>query len=384
MGKYDYTGKKVYMGIDVHKKTYACVSICDGHVVKKDTMPAEPSVLIAYIENNFSNAIIETAYEAGFSGFHLHRQLADVGIKNNVVHPGSIEVASRDRVKTDKRDAKKLATQLSAGRIRCIYVPSLEQESKRSASRLRDNIVKLRHQVGQKIKALLFTQGLIKGEDDTILNKKWLTKKVSEVQQLGFPEGYCYTIKRYAEQWLHFTDDLKAIKSELLSMQSEREQALLSIYKSAPGIGDLTALKLKDELGDMRQFLNEKKLFNYLGFTPVEYSSGEHIRQGHMSRQGRAMLRHIFVESAWVAIKKDPSLMKVYQRISKTRGSKRAIVGVARRLAGRLRACVQNGVFYTIGSMQEVDVKQPVTRDLVAIPVASKSSHVAEFGARTL
>jgi|CXWL01.1.fsa_nt_gi transposase len=373
MGKYDYTGKKVYMGIDVHKKTYACVSICEGNVVKKDTMPAEPSVVIAYIKNHFSNAIIETAYEAGFSGFHLHRQLINAEIKNHVVHAGSIEVASRDRVKTDKRDAKKIATQLAAGRLSGIYVPSLEQEAKRSASRLRDSIVKLRHQVGQKIKSLLFTQGLISGEDDTILSKKWLIKKMTEVQQLGYPEGYYYTIKQYSEQWLRFTEDLKKIKNELLAMQSEKEQMLLSLYKSAPGVGDITALKLKDELGDMTQFSNEKKLFNYLGFTPVEYSSGENIRQGHMSRQGRAVLRHIFVESAWVAIKKDPTLMEVYQRIAKTRGAKRAIVGVARRLAGRLRACVQNGVFYEIKPLQEqeADVKHQVMRDPVAVPVDS-------------
>lgn len=364
MGRYDYTGKKVYMGIDVHKKTYVCVSVCEGDVVKKDSMSAEPAALITYIKNYFSGAMLETAYEAGFSGFHLHRQLVNAGIKNSVVHPGSIEVASRDRVKTDKRDAKKLAIQLSAGRIRGIYVPTLEQEAKRNASRLRDNFLKFRHQMALKIKALLFTQGLIKGEDDTVLSKKWLNKKVLEVQQLNFPEAYYYTLKRYAEQWLRLTDDLKTIRNELFSMQSEQERALLSIYKSAPGIGDLTALKLKDELGDMRQFSNEKKLFSYIGFTPVEHSSGEYVRQGHISRQGRATLRHIFVESAWIAIKKDASLMTIYQRIAKTRGGKRAIVGVARRLAGRLRACVQNGVFYTIGSEslqeQKVDVKQPV------------------------
>lgn len=87
MGNYNYNNK-VYIGIDVHKKTYVCVSVCDGHVVKKDTMPAEPSVLIAYIKNHFSNTNIETAYEAGFSRFHLHRQLTASGIKNLVVNPG--------------------------------------------------------------------------------------------------------------------------------------------------------------------------------------------------------------------------------------------------------------------------------------------------------
>ena len=84
MVKYDYTGKEVYMGIDVHKKTYACVSICEGSIIKKDTMAAKPQVLITYIKNHFSNAIITTAYEAGFSGFYLHRQLINAGIKKIV------------------------------------------------------------------------------------------------------------------------------------------------------------------------------------------------------------------------------------------------------------------------------------------------------------
>ncbi len=144
MGKYDYTGKTVYMGIDVHKKTYACVSICDGEVVKKDTMQADPTSLIEYIHNQFKGATVNTVYEAGFSGFHLHRELVKATINNRIVHPGAIEVATRDRVKTDKRDAKKMAVQLAAGRLQGIYVPTLEQEAKRSASRLRDNIVKLR------------------------------------------------------------------------------------------------------------------------------------------------------------------------------------------------------------------------------------------------
>jgi transposase len=359
MGKYDYTGKVVYMGIDVHKKTYACVSICEGEVVKKDTMQADPAGLIAYIQNQFSGAKVETVYEAGFSGFHLHRELVKAGINNRVAHPGSIEVATRDRVKTDKRDAKKLATQLAAGRLKGIYVPTLAQEAKRSASRLRDTIVKLRHQVGQKMKALLFTQGLILSEDDTVLSKRWLNKKVAQVNRLNYPAGFYYTVKRYADQWISFTQDLTQIKKELLAMQTEKEKALLKIYKSAPGIGDIAALKLKDELADMQQFSNEKKLFNYLGFTPVEYSSGEHVRQGPISRQGRASLRHVFVEAAWIAIHKDPQLKEVYQRLAKTRGGKRAIVGVARRLAGRLRSCVQQGVLYEIKPLQTetVDAK---------------------------
>jgi transposase len=310
-------------------------------------MPANPAILIAYIKNNFSNAEVKTAYEAGFCGFHLHRSLIGAGIKNRVIHPGSIEVASRDRVKTDKRDAKKIAIQLAAGRLSCIYIPTLEQEAKQSVTRLRDNIVKLRHKIGQKFKSLLFTQGLIKGDDDTVIGKKWLKLKLAEAKN-ALPFELCYTLEHYAQQWLQFTENLKKIEKDSLAMQSEKEQALLSIYKSSPGVGNITALKLKDELGDMQQFSNEKQLFSFLGFTPVEYTSGEHVRQGHMSRQGRGVLRHIFIESAWVAIQKDPELMEIYQRTAKTRGGKRAIVGIARRLAGRLRSCVRLGVHYEI------------------------------------
>src|SRR5204862_8124907 len=135
--------------------------ICEREIVKRDSMPARPKTLVSYLINAFSGSEkINTAYEAGFSGFHLHRYLVSCGINNKVVHPGSIEVASRNRVKTDKRDSLKIARQLSANRLRGIFVPSQEREEKRSLTRLRTNILKLRHQVGQQFKALLFTQGL--------------------------------------------------------------------------------------------------------------------------------------------------------------------------------------------------------------------------------
>ena len=111
----DYTSKTVYIGIDVHKKTYAVTAICNKEVVKKDTMTADCNNLLRYITKYFKGAVIYTAYEAGFSGFHLHRFLIKNGVKNIVVHPASIEVSSRDRVKTDKRDSLKIASQLSNG-----------------------------------------------------------------------------------------------------------------------------------------------------------------------------------------------------------------------------------------------------------------------------
>jgi len=353
MKRYNCTGKVIYVGIDVHKKTYSCVSICEGEIVRRDTMPARPEILLNYLKNSFSDATqINTAYEAGFSGFHLHRYLIFQGINNIVVNPSSIEVSSRDRVKTDKRDALKIAIQLSVGRLHGIFVPASEREEKRSITRLRSNILSARNRAGRQFKSLLFTQGLIDMADDTVICEKWISKKLKEVVAGGYTNDFYYSLNQYAELWMHLTKQMKEIESRL-TMQAEEDKILHMLYESVPGIGPIHARQLANELGDMKQFKNEKQLFSYTGLTPSEHSSGEHTRQGHITRQGNSVLRKILIEAAWVAIKKDPGLDKIFKRLANTRGKKRAIVGVARRLIGRIRICILTGVFYEIKSTEE-------------------------------
>jgi transposase len=261
-----YKGKIVYTGIDVHKKTYSCVSICGGVVVKRVRMPAKPEALLHYLKHSFPNARMNTGYEAGFSGFHLHRYLLAAGINNQVIHPGSIEVASRDRVKTDKRDALKLATQLAAGRLRGIFVPSQEREEKRSVTRLRSRVMSARQRLGHQIKALLYTQGLIESDDDTIVSERWISTKLSETSRAGFSQDFCVTLNHYAQQWKHLNQSIKKIERRLY-VQASQDSGLQSIYESVPGIGPTHARQLVNELGDMSQFKNEKKLFSYTGLT---------------------------------------------------------------------------------------------------------------------
>src|SRR3990167_10967042 len=358
MKTYDYTNKVVYVGLDVHKKTYSCVSICDGEVVKRDTMPADHGLLLRYLKNTFAGtASIKTAYEAGFSGFCLHRYLIENGIDSIVVHPGSIEVSSRNRVKTDKRDALKIATQLSVGRLHGIFVPSSEQEDQRNATRLRLNMVKLRHQIGSEFKALLFTHNLIAGDDDTQLSQTWILKKLSVIESGNYPRYFKYSINQYAQQWEQLNARLKEI-TKVLKQQSEENMDLQQIYESVPGIGPINGRVLANELGDMKQFHSEKRLFSYTGLTPSEHSSGEHTRLGHITRQGNPILRGILIEAAWMAIKQDDSLDQVFQRLAKKSGKKRAIVGIARRLIGRIRSCINTGSLYQKNSKQETDFSQ--------------------------
>ena len=115
-------------------------------------------------------------------------------------------------------------------------------------------------------------------------------------------------------------------------------------------MGEVVARTLATELGDMSRFTNERALFSYTGLTPSEYSSGASIRRGHISRQGVSRLRHVLVETAWRALPRAPLLQATFDRIAATRGKQRAIVAIARRLIGRIRACFRHGTTYAVGT----------------------------------
>lgn len=330
----NYNGKTVFVGIDVHKKTYAVTCVCETTVVKRDTLPADPEQLTQYLHKYFAGALIKTAYEAGFSGFVLHRYLLSNGIHNIVVHAASVEISARDRVKTDKRDSLKIATQLEAGRLHGIYVPEPLREAYREVSRMREKIAKDKRRVGNRLKSLLMRQGLFGMNDDDAVCKKWLDK----VGAFECDESIKFAIKVCIDEWVFLKDQLKKIDDQL-AKQATVDHALETIYQSAPGIGKIHARVLANELEDMKQFHSEKALFSFTGLTPCEHSSGEHKRQGHISRQGRSLLRKTLVQAAWLAIHKDTSLQIIFEKTAATSGKKRAIVGIARRLIGRIRSC---------------------------------------------
>ena len=150
-------------------------------------------------------------------------------------------------------------------------------------------------------------------------------------------------------QWRFLAGQLLEIRRLLKEVAKKREH-LESVYRSVPGIGQISAAVLSTELGDMSRFANEKGLFRYTGLTPTESSSGGTVRRGHISRQGAGRIRGLLVEAAWRAISKDEALAAIFNRIAATRGKKRAIIAIARRLIGRIRACFRTGTLYAVGT----------------------------------
>jgi transposase len=178
-----------------------------------------------------------------------------------------------------------------------------------------------------------------------MISKKWIERILEGIQKGNYLSGFKYAVQSYAEQWLAITAKVKEIDKKLVE-QANNENKLDAIYQSVPGIGSISARILANELGDMKQFSNEKKLFSFTGLTPREYSSGDKQYLGSISKQGKSVLRKILVEAAWVAVKKDKTLKNIFVEIAKRAGAKRAIVGIARRLIGRIRACIRKEEIY--------------------------------------
>lgn len=336
----DYTGKIIYVGVDVHKKTYSVTVICDETIVKRDTLKAEPQGLISYLKKRFGSGKIKTAYEAGFCGFHLHRALGAAGIENIVVHAAGIET-SNSRVKTDKRDSLKIAAHLSEGKLRNVYIPTIEQEDNRTVTRLRDTFCKEKTRTGNQIKSLLFLHGLIPADNKKKVSLKW----IKGLSQFEMTPGVRFSVEALATMWLQLDTKIKEIDMEL-KKQAVKDKSIDGMYQAASGIGPTSARVLANELGDLQQFKNQRQLYSYIGFTPCEHSSGEHTRQGHITKQGKPIVRKVLVQAAWVAIRHDKELQEIYERIAKKSGAKKAIVAVARRLIGRIRACFRTGESY--------------------------------------
>lgn len=335
-------GKRVYIGIDVHRSFFVASCVCEGQVVKRCRMPSKSAAIISLKSKHFPDSEVSTCYEAGYSGFWLHRELVAAGISNIVVHAASIEVAANDRVKTDKRDSLKMAEQLAAGRLKGIRIPTKEQEQQRLLTRTREQLMRARRRVQIQIRMRLHQFGLFPEHIQRVM-------RPSDVEEImkSLDGDLRYSINCLFIQWKNLVKEIKALDKRLV--EQAKDDPLEAIYRSVPGIGPLIARVLSHELGDMSQFRNERALFSFTGLTPSEYSSGDKVYRGKISRAGSSRLRCLLVEAAWKAIKRDPTLHEFFEQLAARAGRRRAIIAVARKLIGKVRAAVRNAEPYELG-----------------------------------
>ncbi len=181
-------------------------------------------------------------------------------------------------------------------------------------------------------------------------------KLVAEILEQSPCEEFTLAIEVNWQVWRTLDEQIARLEARMKQQaQADPNEA---VYRSAPGFGPISSRVCANELGNLKRFSNERKLFSYTGLTPREDSSGEKVHRGHITKQGNRHIRGILIEAAWRAIRLDPALARFYQKVCGHAGAKRAIVAVARKLIGRIRAAFCKGELYQIdygAPLQETD-----------------------------
>lgn len=350
MQEFIVKGNKIFIGLEDSKKTWKLCVRCDRMVVQETSMPAKYEVLQAYLLNRYPECEITVMYEAGFQGFWLHDLLEKDGIKCIVTPPNKVTQAKDERVKTDKRDARRLALNLENGDYVSCHVPDRERREDRQISRTLSQIQKDITATKNRIRKMLDYHGLNGG----MRAGAWYDKDYLKLHELELPRS----LKVSLDAQLRLLEELLAIKKELLSelqalCEKERYKAGVSTKKSCPGIGWLTAIRLTLEWGDMARFRTGKHIASYTGLTSREYSTGETVRRGRITGQSSGYVRSWLIECAWRAVRKDPVLLNKFRAVWRNSGSKKkAIVAVARKLAVRMRVLETGSQPYCIGVIE--------------------------------
>lgn len=321
---------KVKIGIDTHLRSHrVCRIRGDGKVEPAQKFGREG--LIKWVRDQVeAGDEVYTCYEMGPTGFKLHEDLEKAGAKNIVVQPQRLDDRGKG-VKTDAKDAHALVTRLDryvAGNVESfaiVRIQSVEEQIKKAQSRHREHLAKHRRRLSAQGASLLMLVGKNdqKGHD-------WWKKKNWELIQKEEESGLTEILEVYREMILKFEQKEKEVQERLEQEASET---------SFVGLGDLTSESLLREVVDWNRFKNRREVVSFAGLCPRQYSSGEKVRMGHLSKHGNPRIRRYLVELAW----RVPRWQENYKRLEKFKrlwkegqGSgqkKKAIVALARDLA---------------------------------------------------
>jgi transposase len=343
--KIDFTDQNIYVGFDAHLNSWKVTVMTEDIVYKTFTQPPRPDILYNYLKKNFPGGKYHSAYEAGFCGFWIHDKLLSYGIKSIVVNPADIPTTDKERVqKEDKRDSRKIARSLSTGTLMPIYVPSIQTQRDRSLLRTRAMLVKDLARYKNRIKSFLYFYGI--SIDDSFSNPQshWSNRFISWLESIEIDEGsgkealnvLISECKNLRKSILEITKQIRYIS------QTETYKEQVTLLKSVPGIGLLTAMTILTELESIDRFNNLDKMCGYIGLIPSTKSSGEKERTGDITPRGHSVLRTAIIESSWTAIRNDPSLMKSYLSYCKRMESNKAIIKIAKKLLSRIRFVLSN------------------------------------------
>ncbi len=351
-----------FVGLDVHKNSITSAVLAPGAdvAVIDRFFPDEPSI------KRFVGALgdpgsVAVCYEAGPTGYSLARFLERLGVTCEVIAPSLIPTTAGARVKTDRRDARRLAELHRVGQLTAVRVPTEPEEAIRDLCRTRSDLVIDRNRARHRLVKFLLRHNVVfrDGRHWTLRHEAWLAKITFD------DEALTRTYARYRSVLCALDAEMAAVEADLRCYLAEGPfagaVARLGCYR---GVTELGALSLAAEVGDWARFPRATSFMGFCGLTPAEYSSGDRTKRGRITKTGNIHLRTALVESAWSyqhrpatgaviarrqarasdetiarAWKAQIHLTTKFRRLAATKSSRNVVVtAVARELAGFLWA----------------------------------------------
>lgn len=349
----DFKGQNIYIGIDVHLKSWSVTVLSENSVLKKFRQDPQPEALHKFLVTNYPGATYHSVYEAGFSGFLTHNRLLGLGINNIVVNPADVPTMGKEKLrKTDSVDSSKLARELRSGTLKGIYVPKDMILEMRSLIRLRNSIVKDTTREKNRIKSLLRFHGIDIPEEFTRYSiGNWSKRFLKWLREVELFTGYGRrTLDLHIEQFVRLREMLLQQTRIIRSIsRTEPFCGAIQLITSVPGIGITTGITLLLEIDDISRFGSADHLASYIGLIPMCDSSGEKEGVGDITLRRHAMLRCYVIEAAWIAIRKDPAMTLAYEQYRKRLNPQKAIVKIARKLVNRIFFVLKRRLEYVSG-----------------------------------
>jgi transposase len=352
MKDYIVRSKKVFIGLEDSKRTWKLSVRSEGMEVHYTSMAARYTDLRSYIKGKYPECEVGVIYEAGFKGFGLHDQLARDGIFCVVTPPNKVTQEKCSRVKTDKVDARRLAVVFEKGDYKACAVPDAERREDRQISRAMIQVQGEITRVKNRIRKFFDANGYV----EVFGAGAWTEKQYTEARQVELSPALRITLEAYFAMLDTFKELRKKLHKEIMALSTkERYKNAVKIINSVAGVGKLTAIRLVLEWGEDigTRFRSGRSLACFSGLTQSEYSTGETIRKGRITGQGRGYIRAWLIQCSWMCIKRDPAMLEAFQRIAtNTASKKKAIVAIARKMVVRIWTCLNTKTEYVVGVIE--------------------------------
>jgi transposase len=291
-----------FLGLDVHAGTISvAVAEPKGEVRSIGTIPNRLESIRKLVEKMGPVKQLRACYEAGPTGYMLYWQLTKLGVACEVIAPTLVPQKAGDRVKTDRRDAEKLARCYRAGDLTAVWVPTPEHEALRDLVRAREDAREDQHRARQRLGKFLLRHGCRPPED---IKKNWTLKHMDWIKRkVSFdPFALQASFLDYVHEVEHAADRLERLEKAIddaIAAAPAGIQEVVRALQALRGVGKIVAVSVVAEAGSLSRFHNPRQLMSYSGMVSSEYSSGTRTQRGGITKTGNSHLRRVIVEAAW-------------------------------------------------------------------------------------